>query len=178
MRALSSFVTGRRTKWAVVAGWIALLAAFAPLGAKLADVTDNRTETFLPDDAESTAALRLQEQRFGGGQTVSGLIVYRRSSGLVAADLERIARDARRAAAALPLVGEPVVPFQPGAPPELVARDGDAAYTVLAVPDDNDRLADWGTTLREVVRSGEGDGLDVYVTGGLGFTADFEEIFA
>ena len=48
---------------------------------KLGDVTDDRTESALPSEAESTEALRVQEQRFPGGETVNGLIVYRRPAG-------------------------------------------------------------------------------------------------
>ena len=177
MGALARIVTGRRSKWVVVLGWIVLVFAFAPLGSRLGDVTDNRTESFLPSDAESTEALRVQEERFPGGETVTGLVVYRRPGGLTDADRERIAAGAARAADELPLLGPPVVPFQEGAPPELVSPAGDLAYSIVAVPDDNDRLAEWGGDLRAAVGSGERDGLEVYVTGALGFTADFEEVF-
>jgi hypothetical protein len=34
MTKLASIVAGRRTKWAVVAAWIVLLATFAGLGSK------------------------------------------------------------------------------------------------------------------------------------------------
>jgi RND superfamily putative drug exporter len=168
MRALAAIVTGRRSKWIVVGLWIVLLAAFSPLGRKLGEVTDNRTESYLPDGAESTAALRVQEQRFPGGETVTGLVVYRRPGGLTDADRAAIAADARRAADALPLVGEPSDPIVAG---------GDLAYTAVALPDDNDRLAGWGKELRSVVRSGSRGGLEVFVTGPLGFNADFEEVF-
>jgi RND superfamily putative drug exporter len=175
MRALARIVTGRRTKWLVVLAWIVLAVVFAPLGAKLGDVTDNRTETFLPPEAESTEVLRLEESRFPGGETVSGLIVYRRPGGLTAADRARITRDAQRIARALPLVGPPVVPFMPGAPAQLVSPRGDVAYSVVNVPDDNDRLGDWGEQARQIARSS--GGVDVYVTGPLGFNADFQEVF-
>jgi hypothetical protein len=45
MRALARIVAGRRTKWLVVLAWVVLAVVFAPLGAKLGDVTDNRTES-------------------------------------------------------------------------------------------------------------------------------------
>jgi RND superfamily putative drug exporter len=175
MRALARIVTGRRTKWLVVLGWVVLVVALGPLGSKLKNVTDNRTESFLPKDAESTEVLRLEEQRFPGGATVGGLIVYQRPGGLTAADRRRIALDAQRAAHALPLTRPPIVPFQPGSPPALVSPHGDVAYAVVTVPDNNDKLADWGKTLRRIVRPS--GGLHVYVTGALGFDADFKEIF-
>ena len=69
MGALARIVTGRRSKWLVVLVWLVLILPFGALGGKLADATDNRTESFLPADAESTEALLLQEQRFPGGET-------------------------------------------------------------------------------------------------------------
>ena len=80
----------------------------------------NRTESFLPKDAESTQVVRLLDREFPGGQTVTGLIVYYRPGGLTAQDKAKMVADAKRAEAKLPLVGKPVVPFQPGAPTELV----------------------------------------------------------
>lgn len=165
MGALARIVTGRRSKWLVVLIWVVLIVPFGLLGSKLVDVTDNRTESFLPSDAESTEALRVQEQRFPGGETITGLIVYRRPGGLTDADRAEIAADAERAAGAVPLAGPPVVPFADGSPPELVSPAGDLAYTIVAVPDDNDRIAEWGTNLREVVHDRTPAGLEVYVTG-------------
>jgi MMPL family len=177
MGALARIVTGRRSKWLVVLVWLVLILPFGALGGKLADATDNRTESFLPAEAESTEALLLQEQRFPGGESVSGLIVYRRAGGLTDTDRAEIESDAGRAAEAIPLQGPAVIPFAATSPPELVSPDGDLAYTIVAVPDDNDRLAEWGTDLRGAVHEDSPDGLEVYVTGGLGFNADFEEVF-
>ncbi|HEY6691269.1 MAG TPA: MMPL family transporter [Solirubrobacteraceae bacterium] len=169
MRALARIVTGRRTKWFVLLAWVVLLSALAPLGQKLGDVTDNRTESFLPPNAESTEALRIQEQRFAGGETVGGLVVYQRDGGLTPADRDAMTADAAAAAKTLPLVGKPSDP--------VVSPGGEVAYFAVALPDDNDKIAGWGKDLREAVRSGDRDGLNVYVTGGVGFNADFEEVF-
>jgi RND superfamily putative drug exporter len=169
MATLARIVTGRRSKWLVLLAWIVAAFVLAPIGQKLSDVTDNRTESFLPPSAESTAALRVQEQRFAGGETVSGLVVYRRAGGLQAADRDRIAADAARAAKALPVVGKPSDP--------VVAPGRDVAYIAVALPDDNDKLPQWGKDLRTAVKSGTHDGLSVYVTGSVGFNADFEEVF-
>jgi RND superfamily putative drug exporter len=177
MAALARIVTGRRSKWLVVVFWLVLILPFGTLGGKLADATDNRTESFLPADAESTEALRVQEQRFPGGETVTGLIVYHRPGGLTDDDKAAIEADAERAAEAIPLQGPAVVPFAATSPPELVSPAGDLAYTIVAVPDDNDRLPQWGTDLRGAVHEETPGGLEVYVTGSLGFNADFEEVF-
>jgi RND superfamily putative drug exporter len=174
---LAAIVAGRRTKWLVIGAWIVIVAAVAPLGAKLADVTTDDTESFLPANAESTEVQRLLRERFPGGETASGLIVYRRAGGLTTADRRKIARDARRIARAIPVTGRPVVPFRRGAPADLVSPGGDVAYSVLTVPMDFKKLADWGKEARRIAKQGEGGGLEVYVTGDLGLNADFEEIF-
>src|SRR4051812_35630819 len=180
MSRLAKVVTGRRSKWLVVAVWIVLVGVFGSVGSKLADVTDDRTESFLPKNAESTEVLRTVNREFPGGQTRGGLIVYQRAGGLTAADKKKIVSDAELATKdpRIKLVGKPVVPFRKGKPvPGLVAPDGSLAYTVVAVPDDNKKLADWGKELRRTIHDTRDPGLKTYLTGDLGFSTDFEEVF-
>jgi RND superfamily putative drug exporter len=174
--ALASFVTGRRTKWVVIALWIVAVFALSPLGGKLADATRDETASFLPAGAESTRVQELLKDRFPGGETTIGLIVYKRDGGLTEADRAKIARDAQRVDDAIPVTQPAQVPFSSDAPPGLVSANGDAAYTVVTVPLNFDRVADWGKETRDLVGDG-GGGLQVYVTGDLGLWADFEEVF-
>ncbi len=182
MRHLARFVSGRRTTWVVLAIWIVLVVAAAPLGSKLSGVTDDQTESFLPKGAESTKVVGLLKQ-FPGGNTANGLIVYQRDGGLTAADKARIRRDAREAERVMPVVGRPVVPFAPGTPPGFVSKDGSVAYTGLAVPDNNDEIPDWGKALRKAIGATSPSGatadpgLRVFVAGNLGFSTDAEEVF-
>jgi putative drug exporter of the RND superfamily len=129
--ALASFVSGRRTKWVVIGLWIVAVAALSPLGAKLGDVTSDETASFLPAQAESTKVQELLKNRFPGGETSIGLIVYKRDGGLTQADKAKIARDARKVDAAIPVTKPALVPFTRGAPQDLVSKTGDAAYTVV-----------------------------------------------
>jgi putative drug exporter of the RND superfamily len=71
-------VSGRRTKWLTVVAWIVLLVALSPLSRQLADETNDETQSFLPDSAESTEVVRLLDEEFEGGQTVNGLLIYER----------------------------------------------------------------------------------------------------
>jgi putative drug exporter of the RND superfamily len=174
--ALASFVTGRRTKWVVIVLWIVVVFALSPLGGKLADATRDETASFLPAGAESTRVQELLKDRFPGGETTIGLIVYKREGGLTEADRAKIARDAQRVDDAIPVTQPAQVPFSSDAPPGLVSENGDAAYTVVTVPLNFDRVADWGKETRDLVGDG-GGGLQVYVTGDLGLWADFEEVF-
>jgi putative drug exporter of the RND superfamily len=174
--ALASFVSGRRTKWVVLAIWLVAAFAMGSVGSKLADVTTDETASFLPDDAESTEVQELLKERFPGGETTIGLIVYQREGGLTEADRQRIQEDARKVDDAIPVTQPAQVPFGPDAAPGLVSENGDAAYTVVTVPLDFDKVADWGEESRELI-GGSRDGLDVYVTGDLGLWVDFEEVF-
>jgi RND superfamily putative drug exporter len=176
MSALASFVSGRRTKWVVIVLWIVGVIALSPLAAKLGDATRDETASFLPEDAESTQVQELLKDRFPGGETTLGLIVYKREGGLTEADRAKIARDARRVDDAIPVTQPAQVPFSSDAPPGLVSENGEAAYSVVTVPLDFDRVADWGKETRDLVGDG-GGGLEVYVTGDLGLWADFEEVF-
>src|SRR3954447_18461822 len=135
MRTLAAFVSGRRTKWIVPAVWLLLLVVFLPLGAKLTDETKDETSSFLPASAESTEVNHLLKDRFASGQTVNGIIVYRRSTGLTAADRRKILSDASRAQSELPLIGKPAVAFQGPAGRRLASPDGKLAYTVLTFRD-------------------------------------------
>ncbi len=181
VRALASFVSGRRTKWVVLGIWIVVFAALMPLGAKLADETEDDTTSFLPASAESTEVVKTLDEDFSSGETTQGLIVYQRDGGLIEADKEKIAADAEAldelSESELPLTRPPLVPFAPGSPPDLAAPDEDLAYTVLTVPTDFEQQADWGENVRDVVGN-EADGMGIYVTGDLGFSADSEEVFA
>ena len=176
MRAVARFVTGRRTKWLVPVIWLVLAIALQPLGSKLSKVTDDRTQSALPKSAESTQVIKTLERDFPGGQTATGLIVYRRAGGLTVADRAKIASDARRAAAALPLTTRPVLPAARGPGRAQLAPNRELAYTLLAVPNDDKKLPKWGKAVRRITGSG-GAGLRVYVTGDLGFSADFDEVF-
>jgi RND superfamily putative drug exporter len=175
MRSLASFISGRRTKWLVPLVWILLLVVFIPLGAKLADETNDETSSFLPSSAESTEVTHLLNTRFASGQTVDGVVVYRRPGGLTPKDRQKIAADARRIQAQLPLIGLPVAPLR-GPGRGQVAPSGELAYTTLTFRDDYKKLGDWGKKVRDITGDG-GGGLKVYVTGDAGFSADFDEVF-
>ena len=181
MSALASFVTGRRTKWIVVALWVVAVAALTPVGAKLVDETQDDTASFLPESAESTEVVEILDEQFDAGETTQGLLIYHREGGLTPADEEKIAADAEAVEALsdeeLPLTVPPTLPVGDDAPPGLVSPDGDLAYTVLTVPTDFEKAADWGENVRETTGDGD-DGLEILLSGDLGFSTDAEEVFS
>jgi RND superfamily putative drug exporter len=180
LRPVASFVSGRRTKWVVLGVWIVVFAVMMPLGAKLSDETKDDTTSFLPASAESTDVVKILDEDFPGGETTQGLIVYQRDGGLTAADRKTIAQQAKQLEALpkseLPLTRPPAVPFAPGSPRDLVSPDGDLAYTVLTVPTNFDKAADWGENIRDLTGD-ESNGMRIILTGDIGFSADSEEVF-
>jgi len=180
MSALASIVAGRRTKWGVLAIWIVAFAALMPVGAKLSDETQDDTQSFLPESAESTEVVEILDQRFADGETTQGIVVYQRDGSLTTQDRAKVAADARALEALsdeeLPLTAPIAVPFTPASPPGLVAPQQDLAYMVLSVPTDFEQAADWGKNVREATGDGDG-GLRVLLTGDLGFSTDAEEVF-
>src|SRR5579875_3292142 len=121
--AFVAVVTGRRSKWAVLAVGIALAGVTGPLAGKLTPLEDNSPSAFLPADAASTEVLHYQEAH--GTGTAPAIVVYERAGGLRPADQAVIAR-ARAALAA----GRLAAAGTPG--PVITARNGRAA--LFSVP--------------------------------------------
>ncbi len=182
MRRLASVVAGRRWKWVVLAIWIIAAVAMQPLGQKLSDVTTDDTQSFLPGNAESTAVVKKLDSEFPSKETSLALVVYRSPDGLTPADKAKIIADAKRIEAEpakIPLTRSqpPVVPFTPGAPRFLVARDGEVAYAVYTLPTNFDEVHNWGKAIRDITDANNGD-MNVFVTGDVGFNTDAHDVFS
>jgi RND superfamily putative drug exporter len=180
LRALASFATGRRTKWLVLLAWVIAFAALMPLGSKLSDATQDETASFLPQSSESEEVVHILDDQFSNGETSVGLLVYERKEGLTAADKRVIVRQAAEIESAgtrVPLTQPPAVPFARGSPPDLVSANGEAAYTVLTLPTNWDKAADWGKAVRDITGD-EAAGMRIFLTGDLGFITDSEEVFS
>jgi RND superfamily putative drug exporter len=181
LRRLAQVVTGRRTKWFVLVGWILVLIITMPIGRKLSDVTSDDTESFLPASAESTEVVRKLDRDFPQGETDTAIVVYKRAGELTAADKQKIAADAQKIQTAgkdkINLVEPPAVPFAPGSPPQLVSKNGDVATAIYTTPTDFEKEADWGHAIRDITDTNTG-GMQVFVTGGVGFSTDANDVFS
>ena len=102
--SLFAAVAGPRAKWIVFGVWfVVIFASFsAGIPEKYTDAQENESTSFLPGDAESTKALIATED-LQGGELAPAVILYRRESGLTAADKQKIVADVGRLTAqALP----------------------------------------------------------------------------
>lgn len=93
--SLFTFPAGRRAKWVVFGLWfLAIFIAAGPanLPGKFEDAESNEATSYLPEDAESTAALNATEE-LQKGEVAPAVIIYRRESGLTAADRRTIEED-------------------------------------------------------------------------------------
>ena len=180
MRRVASIVTGRRSKWVILAVWVVAIFAVFPLGSKLSDKTSDDTQSFLPSSAESTEVVRQLDEEFPGGETDQAIIVYQRDGGLTAADKQKIAADQQAINEAGPqkinVVGPQQVPFTAGASPDLVSKNGEVATAIYTTPTDFEKEADWGKAIRDITDQ-DTRGMNVYVTGGVGFNTDANDVF-
>jgi putative drug exporter of the RND superfamily len=90
-----TFAAGRRAKWVVFAIWfVAIFIAAGPanLPGKFEDAESNEATSYLPGSAESTKALDATES-LQKGEIAPAVIIYRRESGLTAADHRTIETD-------------------------------------------------------------------------------------
>ncbi|RKS74008.1 RND superfamily putative drug exporter [Motilibacter peucedani] len=150
----------------VVLVWLVLGGVLGSLGGKLSDVTKDNASAYLPKSAESTKSLDL-ETRFAGAQTVPTVVVWQRDSGLTAEDETALQ-------AAVTRIGE--VPDLAGKPsPLVVSKDGKAAQTV--VPLSGEDGFDVTEPVKGIDRASRVQGLDSWVTGTGGLSAEFSKAF-
>ncbi|MEA2221298.1 MAG: putative drug exporter of the superfamily [Solirubrobacteraceae bacterium] len=171
IRSLVNVTTGRRSRWAVLVAWLALMAVAAPLTMKLNAEKVDQTTSLLPANSVSAEVTKTLAKRFKGGSGRPAILLYHRSGGLTEADKARIARDASEAAK-VPLAGTPIPAFVlvpddagPAPQPGQVAPDGATAFTV--VPLDSGKALQVAHSI-DALRALEGSpapGLEYHVTG-------------
>ncbi|MCW2958798.1 MAG: hypothetical protein JWP18_1601 [Solirubrobacterales bacterium] len=181
MTRLLAFPAGRRSKWVVLGVWlVALFVMFGTnLPGKFADAEKNDSKSFLPGDAESTAALGVVE-KLQDGEQAPAVVVYRRDGGLTAQDKATITKDLGELNA---LTFRNTTPFGnpagPSAPePFQLSQDGTTALIANTIEGDGeaDTILDPIDRYREIV-SDPGGGLEVKVTGPAGISADAIKVF-
>jgi RND superfamily putative drug exporter len=164
-------VSGRRSKFVVLALWLATLGALGPLIGSFESKQRNEPSSFLPEDAESVRALELSDQ-FGSAEGIEAIVVFARDGGLTAADREHVASVQAGLAENPPEGVVSVSPLQP-------SQNGEAALVVVQIVTDGDEeiLIEAVDSIRETVSDDLPAGLEARVTGPAGYSADASAAF-
>jgi RND superfamily putative drug exporter len=185
-------ITGPRGRWVTVVAWLLLGAAGLLAHAHIDDVTAAGQSSFLPAGSESTRAVDALQAASAGGEDVPAAIVFERRGGLTRADLRAIGRlgdglDRLRLTGATPTIdpfsGAPryrrslraVARVANGVGP--VSRDGEAALLFLAInAEDRGAIVAGVKQIRAYLAAHRRPGLQAFVTGPAGITADLETV--
>jgi RND superfamily putative drug exporter len=147
--------------------WLALAGVGGPFFGKVSEVSSNDQASYLPASADATQVADLQA-KFSGADAVPAIVVYERQSGLSRDDLAAIADDATSFADLAGVHGD--------VSPPVTSKDGKAAEVFVPLADDSD-LDAHVAGLRAHLKSGTPQGVESYVTGPAGFTADLVAAF-
>jgi RND superfamily putative drug exporter len=170
VQRFAAVITGRRSKFVVLAAWVLLVVASAPLAGRFEQVQRNEPSSFLPEGAESVEVLDAAAE-FPSGEATPAVVVFRDPAGLsgARADVERARSRVERAE----IRGVETVT------PTSWSRDETAA--LFAVPiragGDEEILIDAVEQVRDLVREDVPNGVEVQVTGPAGFSADASKAF-
>ena len=170
MSAFASLVSGRRSKFVVLAAWLAALVALGPLIGSFESKQKNEPSSFLPEDAESVQALELSDG-FPSAEGVAAIAIFSREGALSDADRAAIAGIQEQLAASPP---DGVVAVSPPQP----AEDGQAAIVVSQIVADGDEeiLIEAVDAIREALTEVP-EGVEARVTGPAGYSADASAAF-
>jgi putative drug exporter of the RND superfamily len=174
VRRIASLPSGRRTKWVVLAFWVAVFAVAGPMAGKLNSAQQNDASSWLPNNAESTQVVELAK-RFAPSDIFPALVVYERPDGTITqADQAKAAADVQRFATIQDVTGKVLGP--------IPSKDGKALQVIVPIKvaeEGNgwEELAPRIEEMRSIAQADTG-GLGVYVTGPAGYFADFSKVFS
>ena len=167
-RQIAGKLTGRLSKWIVLAFWIVALGVLGSFAGKLTEVQNNEAASWLPGNAESTRALE-KLAPFQDPNAIPTTVVYEKSAGFAPADLATMKAQASELGALPDVVGEVIGP--------IPSADGQAAQTTVTFDLGADGWAKMPDIATEISSIARVDGASVYVAGAGGQAADSAEAF-
>ncbi|WP_134764715.1 MMPL family transporter [Nocardioides sp. 1609] len=175
-RQIAGRLTGRMSKWVVLAVVIVATAGMGAFSSKLTEVQNNEAASWLPGSAEST---KVAEELSGtvDPNEIPTLVVYERDSGLTPDDLAEIAAQAAELAGVDGVTEESQTLLTGSQPPVVVSPDGRAAFVPFVWdfgPDGWTEVPDAAEQVRDIATL---DGGSVHLAGYGGQAADAAEAF-
>jgi RND superfamily putative drug exporter len=174
-RQIAGKLTGRVTKWIVLAVWIVIFVVSSGFAQKLTDVQNNEAASWLPASAESTKALD-KLAPFQDVNDIPTTLVYYREGGLTPADLAAIKAQVPKIQALNGVVGQVRAP-DPSIP-MTISSDGQVAQTLVTFnfgKNGWNQLPDVADKLRDIMAI---DGVTSHIAGAGGQAADSADAFA
>lgn len=170
MKSVFDFVTGRKTKYLVIAFWVLLFLILGGKAGEFEKVQINTSESYLPGSAESLKVIEA-EQQLPGGEQLPGLLVFQRDAGLTERDREAVDEAAQS-------LNDDPLDAQIGPAVASFAEDGKTAtiYVAYEATGEDERLTSAAERLNSLAANVPG-GLEAYLTGGIGFAADANDAF-
>ncbi|GAB3780540.1 MMPL family transporter [Nocardioides ungokensis] len=178
-RQIAGKLTGRVTKWIVLVAWLIIVVVASGFAAKLTDVQNNESSSWLPASAESTRALD-KLNAFQDPNNLPTTVVYESSSGpLSKADLAQIESQATEFAQMKGAVPNSVI--SPASAQKLgieaVSQDGQVAQTQVTFnfgKNGWNKMPDVASELRDMAAI---DGVSIHIAGQGGQAADSAKAF-
>ena len=167
-RQIAGKLTGRVTKWIVLVAWLIIVVVASGFAAKLSDVQNNESSSWLPASAESTRALDKLDA-FQDPEAIPTVVVYERTSGLTPADLAAAKQQAAEFQDMKGVEGQVVGP--------IPSKDGQAAQTLVTFnfgKNGWNQMPDAADELRSMAAI---DGVSVHIAGQGGQAADSAAAF-
>ncbi len=166
----------RGARWArillpavLIVGWVAVAGIGGPYFGKVSEVSSNDQTTYLPTSAEATQV----QQRLGDfrdSDDIPAVVVVAGADTLTAQDLTALGDALAELPDTVPGVSDELSPLIP-------SEDGRAAQAFVPI-DSGEGLRDTVAAVGETLRAQAPAGVDVFVTGPAGFTADLVNGFA
>ncbi|GGG46367.1 RND superfamily drug exporter [Kocuria dechangensis] len=151
----------------MIVAWLAVAGVGGPYFGKISEVSSNDQSSFLPESTESTRVTNLQGE-FRDSDAIPAIVLLVRDGGLEAGD--------RAWAEELTASVQDAGLSEGETSPPIPSEDGQAIEIVVPLGDGE--VVDDVEALTALLEEGAPDGLQSYVTGPAGFTADLVAGFA
>ncbi|GAB3251454.1 MMPL family transporter [Nocardioides dilutus] len=172
-RQIAGKLTGRITKWIVLVGVLVIAGGLGSFSGKLLDVQDNEMSSWLPESAESTQAIKRLDA-FQDPNDMGTTVVYYNEDGLTDAQLAAIEEHATEIEQieGVTNVITPARAEAAGLPVHYVSDDGQVAKLDFTINRGDEVWYDLPGVAEDIRDLTETDGVEVYVAGAGGQTAD------
>ena len=168
-RQIAGRLTGKVTKWLVLLFWVVAVGVLGGFAGKLTDVQNNEASSWLPGNAESTKALE-KLTPFQDPNAIPTTVVYEKSAGFSAADLQTLQQQATELQQMKDVDGKVIGP--------IPSKDGKVVQTVVTYNVGSNGWNKMPGIADKIHDITDADGMRVYIAGSGGQAVDSAEAFA